>query len=191
MELLGTLLLDLFITAIAYLFVPLIIYISEKKLTLLQIKKVITINGICVSLIFVVIRAANGIDGASIGLLWWYIGYTLLKRKCSVEWDDTKIYEPNKTINFKNVAKGLAVLLAISVVFNIVQLSNTTDNTEVSEKLEFYDENIVFVIDGYGDYYYTYDQMVKVTKDDDYYEYWAYNKEQAIDLGYIAYPNKR
>lgn len=188
MELLGTLLLDLFITAIAYLLVPLIIYISEKKLTLPQIKKVIIINGICVWIIFMVIRAEMGIDGASYAvLLWSSVGYALLKRKCSVEWDDTKIYEPNKTINFKNVAKGLAVLLAISVVFNIVQLSNTTDNTEVSEKLEFYDENIVFVIDGYGDYYYTYDQMVKVTKDDDYYEYWAYNKEQAIDLGYIAY----
>lgn len=51
-------------------------------------------------------------------------------------------------------------------------------------KLDFYDENIVFVIDGYGDYYYTYDQMETVTQGVEEYEYWAYNKEQAIYLGY-------
>ena len=188
MELLGTILGSLFITAIAYLLVPLIILISEKKLTLPQIKKVIIINGICVWLIAMIVRIESGIGGTEFAVfLWSYIGYTLLKRKCSVEGDDEKIYEPTKTINLKNVVKVLAVLLAISVVFNIGLLSNTSANTEVSEKLEFYDENIVFVIDGYGDYYYTYDQMMKVTKNDDYYEYWAYNKEQAIDLGYTAY----
>lgn len=190
MEFLITLLVNLFITAIAYLLVPIIILISEKKLTLPQIKKTVIINGICVWLIFMVIRAEMGTDATSAAVfLWSYIGYALLKRKCSVEGDDTKIYEPDKTINLKNVVKVLAVLLAISVIFNIVQLSNTTRITEASEKLEFYDENIVFVIDGYGNYYYTYDQMIKVTKDDDYYKYWAVNKEQAQHKGYTAYPH--
>lgn len=188
MELLGTLLVSFFITAIAYLLVPIIILISGKKLTLPQIKKTIIINGICVWLIFMIIRIESGIDGTSFAvLLWSAVGYSILKRKCSVEGDGSKIYEPNKTINLKNVVKVLAVLLAISVIFNIVQLSNSTNNTEVSEKLEFYDECIVFVIDGYGDYYYTYDQMIYVTRNDDYYEFWAYNEEQAIDLGYTAY----
>lgn len=54
-------------------------------------------------------------------------------------------------------------------------------------KLDFYDANIVFVIDGYGDYYYTYDQMEIVTQGIDEYSYWAYNKEQAIYLGYKAW----
>ena len=42
----------------------------------------------------------------------------------------------------------------------------------------------MFVIDGYGNYYYTYDQMEQVTQGIDEYSYWAYNKEQAISLGY-------
>jgi len=50
-------------------------------------------------------------------------------------------------------------------------------------KINFFDENVVFVIDGYGRYYYTYDQMEQVTQGTSF-EYWAYNKEQAIDLGY-------
>lgn len=52
-----------------------------------------------------------------------------------------------------------------------------------NEKIDFYDKNVVFVIDGYGRYYYTYDQMEQVTQGTSF-EYWAYNKEQAIDLGY-------
>ncbi len=58
------------------------------------------------------------------------------------------------------------------------------DNLTNDIKIEFYDENIVFVIDGYGNYYYTYDQMEQVTQGIDEYSYWAYNKEQAISLGY-------
>ncbi len=50
------------------------------------------------------------------------------------------------------------------------------------EKLDFFDENIVFVIEGYGDYYYSYDCMVDSI--DGKYSYWAYNKEQAISRGY-------
>lgn len=55
------------------------------------------------------------------------------------------------------------------------------------EKLDFYDEHIVFVIDGYGDYYFTYEQMNHVTSDDEEFEFWAYNEEAAINLGYHAY----
>ena len=54
-----------------------------------------------------------------------------------------------------------------------------------SEKADFLDQNIVFVIDGFGNYYYTYDEMIAATEQMDEYEYWAYNKEKAIDLGYI------
>lgn len=52
----------------------------------------------------------------------------------------------------------------------------------VENKLDFFDENVVFVIEGYGDYYYTYDCMMD--KVDGEYSYWAYNKEQAIGRGY-------
>lgn len=50
------------------------------------------------------------------------------------------------------------------------------------EKLDFFDENIVFVIEGYGDYYYSYDCMIDNVEGE--YSYWAYNKEQAISRGY-------
>ena len=55
------------------------------------------------------------------------------------------------------------------------------------EKLDFYDENIVFVVEGYGDYYFTYNQMIEEVEEDEY-SFWAYNKELAIDLGYESYP---
>ena len=53
----------------------------------------------------------------------------------------------------------------------------------IQEKLDFFDENIVFVIEGYGDYYYTYDCVQKIT-DGEEYSYWAYNKEAAMAKGY-------
>lgn len=52
-----------------------------------------------------------------------------------------------------------------------------------NEKLDFFDENIVFVIEGYGNYYYTYDCVQKIT-DGEEYSYWAYNKEAAKGNGY-------
>ena len=57
----------------------------------------------------------------------------------------------------------------------------------LQDKANFMDEYIVFVLDGYGNYYYTYDQVQIVTQGVDEYEYWAYNKEQAIYLGYKAW----
>ena len=62
-------------------------------------------------------------------------------------------------------------------------------NSQLKEKADFLDENIVFVIDGYGDYYYTYDQMEKVTQGEDEYYYCAYNVESAIAEGYVKWDN--
>ena len=101
-----------------------------------------------------------------------------------------------------NFSVALICLLIISLIFNIRfmrSLKNvqecpkyhTTDcstycdvyNAFEIEKLNFLDENIVFVIEGYGNYYYTYDCMEQVT-DGSEYSYWAYNKEAAISKGY-------
>lgn len=88
MDLLSSILFDVFITAIAYLFVPLIIFISGKRLELSQIKKVIIINGVCVWLLMMIIRYANGIDGTSYAVvLWSCIGYLLMKKKCLKQTD--------------------------------------------------------------------------------------------------------
>lgn len=55
--------------------------------------------------------------------------------------------------------------------------------TYTSDKLDFYDENIVFVIEGYGNYFFSYDCVQKITGGEEY-SYWAYNKEAAISKGY-------
>lgn len=57
------------------------------------------------------------------------------------------------------------------------------ENILLKDKTNFMDEHIVFVLDGYGSYYYTYDCMEEVTEGKEY-SFWAYNKEQAISKGY-------
>ena len=52
----------------------------------------------------------------------------------------------------------------------------------VKNKLDFIDNNIVFVIEGYGNYYYSYDCMQQ--KVNGPYTYWAYNIEAARAKGY-------
>ena len=115
---------------------------------------------------------------------------------------------------------ALSVLLVGSVIFNVIQFANIQSNTEDieydegntssltfadwneqnysypddyyenREKAEFLDENIVFVIEGYGNYFFTYDEMISVTRHEEEYSFWAYNIEQARANGYIpAYPN--
>lgn len=56
----------------------------------------------------------------------------------------------------------------------------------VKRKLDFFDENIVFVIDGYGNYFSNYDCMIQRVGNSSY-NYWAFNKEAAIDYGYKNY----
>ncbi len=62
-------------------------------------------------------------------------------------------------------------------------LSGGQDPDYVKDKLDFYDENIVFVIEGYGDYYYSYDCMIQKVGNNAF-TYWAYNKEAARNRGY-------
>lgn len=87
----------------------------------------------------------------------------------------------------------LILLLVLSIICNINQFVKIEELEKESKfvsyqlytKAEFLDENIVFVIEGYGNYFYTYDEMISVVGDRQF-SYWAFNKEQAIALGYIA-----
>lgn len=54
----------------------------------------------------------------------------------------------------------------------------------VREKLEFINDNIVFKIKGFGNYYYSYDCMMEKVNGN--FTYWAYNKEAAISEGLKA-----
>ena len=51
----------------------------------------------------------------------------------------------------------------------------------IKNKLNFIDDNVVFQIEGFGNYYYTYDCMMDRVNGE--YSYWAYNKEAAIGKG--------
>lgn len=74
---------SLFITAVAYLVFPIVLCIIGKPITLSQIKKVVIVNGICVWLIFTIIRIESGIDGTSAAvLLWSSVAYWLMKKYC-------------------------------------------------------------------------------------------------------------
>ena len=54
--------------------------------------------------------------------------------------------------------------------------------SKIEEKAEFLDENIVFVLEGYGNKYYTYDCVQEIT--DGEYSYWAFNIDAAKSQGY-------
>lgn len=95
-------------------------------------------------------------------------------------------------ITFNNEKEDLEGKLRIANYFK-TDYSNTVDelkceNNKLKDKCNFFDRYVVFVIEGYGNYYYTYDQMEQVTHGKSY-SYWAYNIEQAISLGYRAWSN--
>lgn len=194
MDFLISVLLGVLITAVAYLLVPVILSVCVREFTSSQIRKIVIINGFCVWLIFTIIRIENGMVGNTAAVfLWSAVAYWLMNRQIAPK--------------FATIA--LSILLVISIGCNIGQFYQaastkfsqvpSTDNTghteyilpddyyEVKEKAEFYDKTIVFVVEGYGDYYFTYNQMMQVTANDESFTYWAYNKEQAISLGYTEY----
>lgn len=66
---------------------------------------------------------------------------------------------------------------------DLLKITGLNTNDYIIDKLEFFDNNIVFVLEGYGNYYYSYDCVQKIT-DGRQYSYWAYNKEAATSRGY-------
>ncbi len=301
-----TIILNVLITATSYLAVPILLCTMDKKFSHSTIKKIVTINGAVVCLIFIIIKATAGTVRPSAAVfLWSSVGYFILKKGClntsdthtpkseethetnekqciapsdintpqseeihdtnkkySLSWDDEQpnsngifyskdIYFQDKAEAWKpkeasipkpiekqppkrhNKKGGIlatllilsAALLFVSLNFNILQYNTIAELKEdkesseketlteyndyidlkkdymelkidytklendiniMSDKVDFYDESIVFVIEGYGDYYFTYDEVIEVT-DGEEFSYWAYNKELAIDLGYTAY----
>lgn len=83
-----------------------------------------------------------------------------------------------ESINEKNDLEG--ELNSLKRELNSLNGFRTTYWTK--NKLKFFDEKIVFVIEGYGNYFYSYDCMVDNVEGE--YTFWAYNKEQAISRGY-------
>lgn len=82
----STFLLNLALTAAAYLCVPMIIGFRGKKRTAKQIKRIVIINGAIVWFIFAIIRVENNIQGTGASVfLWSAIAHWLLKLNCLKE----------------------------------------------------------------------------------------------------------
>ena len=133
-------------------------------------------------------------------------------RNCGNKLNNNKKCEKcgKQYFNFKYYIKYLPYLIIIVLIIIIIVLSNKiiNNNKEITKlknkktnyiiennneeylqywqknhnKVDFIDENIVFVIEGYGNYYYSYDCMMDIVNGN--FTYWAYNKEQAIYNGY-------
>lgn len=82
-ELFLSLIINIILTAGAYLCVPVIIGFSKKKRTTKQIKRIIFINGAVVWFIFSLIRAEHDIQGTGASVfLWSAVAHRILKAKC-------------------------------------------------------------------------------------------------------------
>jgi hypothetical protein len=83
METFFSILVGIVITAVAYLVIPVLFCTSKKQRTEKQIKKIVAINGICIWLIFMIIRISVGIEGTSAAVfLWSGVAYFLMKKFC-------------------------------------------------------------------------------------------------------------
>lgn len=116
--------------------------------------------------------------------------------------NNAKLEEKNITLSedikdYKSIldecveAGTLGIITTDSNEKNYVILKNDYEEYQLfwmqnHNKIDFFDENIVFVLEGYGNYYYTYDQVEQVTQGKNF-TYWAYNKEAAIANGYRAW----
>ena len=90
-DLLLILLINLIITAVAYLLVPVILVVVGKQYEKKTIRKIAFINAFVVYILFIMLNSAIGDGNASIGafVLWGSVGHFLLKKKClAEEYDD-------------------------------------------------------------------------------------------------------
>ncbi len=83
-QILIAVLIDLLITAAAYLLVPLILILSKKMLSDKAIKIIAIVNAVVVAVLFVVLGAVLGSTEVNVvpALLWGSIGYALMKKYC-------------------------------------------------------------------------------------------------------------
>lgn len=222
MDFVISLVISLIITAFAYLLVPIIVcIIGRRSLRLFSkktIRKIVIINGVCVWLIFQIIRLIQGDTGISTAVfLWSAVAYWIMNKSLVIQTAevaapiqaDTEASNPVNPIQYiykkekyYKIAIGvMAILFALSLGLNLYQggliaeaennakqLENEpshsqSDSNLNAEKLEFYDENIVFVEDDNTNLYHKYEcDRFKGNY------FWAYNVELAIYMEYQPCP---
>lgn len=213
-ELIISLIFDLILTVIAYLLVPAIFciagYNANRSYSLKTIRKIVFINGGCVWVILQIARFYLGETRASMSgvLLWSFVAYWIMKKfllkkdvtpenNDEVEDDEA---ENDQKIEFEIVDKNkkrrsfkipliiVTILLVLSIALNLYQLGlNNQSNKELEQnrnKLDFFDEYIVLVENDNTNWYHKYECYRFKQRD-----FWAYNIDQAENLGYEPCPN--
>lgn len=124
--------------------------------------------------------------------------------------NDKKIKDENKKSDLLKLFSIIGNIVLVIVVFILLVVNDNTkkemqdeiDSIDTTcayksefqcmmnysdeiEKAKILDDNIVFVLEGYGNVYYTYDCVNKLTAGSKY-SYWVYNRETAIGEGYRA-----
>jgi hypothetical protein len=206
--------LDLFITVIAYLFIPTIFCIVEHNkrhsYNLKTIKKITIINGACIWFVLQIIRFYSGETEVSISgvLLWSFVAYWMMKKfllEKDIELKSDEA-ENNEKIEFEIVDKNekkrsfkvpliiVSILLILSFALNLYQLgiqsnmedSITQSNNERIKNSEKLDffDNYVALVVDDGTGWYHKYECRRFKGKD----FWAYNIDQAENLGYEPCP---
>lgn len=206
MEFVLSLVISLFITAVAYLIVPIIFciigYKTYRSYSIKTIRKIVIINGACVWLLFQIISISAGETDASPAVfLWSAVAYWLMKKflvintaedkepiQQQTDNDHTDLvvltqYFLNKEKKYKIAIVVISVLLVLSLGLNLYQAGLTAEYETNAEKSEFIDEFVVFIEDDNTNLYHKYEcNRFK----GDY--FWAFNIDQAISMGYKPCP---
>lgn len=150
-------------------------------------------------------------------VLYYTINYLILSYGKNKTTDSNETLHEQSNKNEKNIKNVLVIILiAIFIIFILIliyidiayikSLKNDLENAKYeidnlksknstleslndlkTKEIKFIDENIVFIIDGYDKYYYTYNQFERIARDDDSITFRAYNINAAESLGYKAF----
>jgi hypothetical protein len=205
----------LIITAIAYLLVPAILciigYNTHRSYSLKTIRQITMINGGILWLIFYTIQyniSGETNPSVSAAVIWSFVAYWMMKKillKKDIELKSDKT-ENGEKVEFEIVDKNekkrsfkipliiVSILLILSFALNLYQLgiqsnmedSITQSNNERiknSEKLDFFDNYVALVVDDGTGWYHKY-ECYRFSGED----FWAYNIDQAKNLGYEPCP---
>lgn len=124
----GSIVLDIIITAVAYLFIPFILfYRIKKEYNEQKKKKIILFNSIVIALIFIIIRIILNFEQPVISfapaLLYYYINKAIwLKKKEKIEKEEKKVLHSkvNKKKKKVNLEKSKILLIIIITIFIVV-----------------------------------------------------------------------
>lgn len=199
----------LIITAIAYLLVPAILciigYNTHRSYSIKTIRQITIINGGILWIIFYAIQYnvyGETNPKVSAAVIWSFVAYWIMK-KILLEKDITPenndeaeneekiefeiVNKKEKNRSFKIPLIVVSILLVLSVALNLYQLglNNQRDEERIEnrDKLDFFDEYIALVEDDSTNWYHKYDCFRFKGED-----FWAFNIDQAKDLGYEPCP---